>query len=138
MYKCLTTILESSPKIRIFLNLLTIAIGSFQVLGTDSNPFPCLIFMICVAFIDFIPSCLGTSKRFGATTMLGINIMKVSAIIWLSSDGATSYCEECPTDLSSDIILAITTIIISFSMILGLYEAIRMLTNNNGDRQESE
>ena len=70
--------------------------------------------------------------------MLGINIMKVSAIIWLSSDGATSYCEECPTDLSSDIILAVTTIIISFSMILGLYEAIRMLTNNNGNRQESE
>ena len=69
--------------------------------------------------------------------MLGINIMKVSAIIWLSSDGATSYCEECPTDLSSDII-PVTTIIISFSMILGLYEAIRMLTNNNGDRQESE
>ena len=130
--------MESSPKIRIFLNLLTIAIGSFQVLGTDSNPLPCLIFMICVALIDFIPSCLGTSKRFGVTTMMALSILKLSTIIWLTSDGATLYCDECPTDLSADIILATTTSIIAFSMTLGLYEAMRMLTDNtrNGDETE--
>lgn len=70
--------------------------------------------------------------------MMAMSILKLSTIIWLTSDGATLYCDECPTDLSADIILATTTSIIAFSMTLGLYEAMRMLTDNtrNGDETE--